>query len=467
MGRSAVFAGITILALASAAGAQHSAPWELLEPGVRLQGEVVAAGESVICTLPFPPSASIFDCDKILGTSPLEFIGNEMLPPHTTWRFDETCSMISSWTTAVPSNTITGLAFDEQTGSTYWVVEPFIKKSILEYAIGTGVPTGMSVPLATGTIGVWGGLAIDTHLPGKLAYCEDIASDVVVEYDLVSGAVGMSFPNPDNLGAGAYGNDVGDAADPAACLGATLILASGLLSEQQVSRVSQIDKFGTLCYETWELRDSLASYGETFVDGIEEFVSAVVGDNRLLCMGAVTNHAYILHGAYTARCNGIDAPASDVLYVNGSQGDASQSISIDPTIPVPIGAVLQRPLAAGNGQFVVHLNAGVPTAATITTLPASLGRICHPLLLPPAGTAAPVAVWNNLGRPTVIGASNYFGLPIPNPAPAPTFFWTLAAGDPLNLPYGSAWTIQGVVRNPASTSPKGASVTNAIVLLAY
>jgi len=459
-----------LLVLAARAEAQQSAPWELLDSPVKVEGEVAAAGETLVCSLPFPPSASLFDCDKILGTIPLEFLGTELFSPFTVWHFDETCSMLGSWTTAFPGTTMTGVTFDEQTGTTYWAVDPFGTSSIAEYAYGTGVPTGSSIPLATFYPGVWGGLAIDTHAPGKHAYCEELAADVGVEFDLDSGAIGGTFPNPDNTGAGAYGNDVGDAADPSACSGATMIICSGtLLPPGGTQRVSQIDKNGTLCYQTWDLINGLQiPYGETFVNGIEEFFSPTTFEKQLLCMGNATDAAYILmQPTDVSQCQGVDSPASDVLFVNASLGGPSYCVSIDPSIPLPIAGAMQKPLGAGSGRYVLHLNAGAPSLATIRTLPVSLGKICYPLLFPPMGTAAPLAVWNNLGKTASIGASSYFGTPIPDPVPAPSFFWVQPAGDPLNLPLGSVWTIQGVVKNPASSSPKGASVTNAIVLLAY
>jgi len=470
MERPAFLALITAVALASGAAAQHSAPWELLDSPVKVEGEVAAAGESVVCSLPFPPTpaAALFDCDKILGTTPLEFLGNELYSPFRVWHFDETCSGIGNWTTAFSGTTLTGLTFDEQTGTTYWAVDPWATSSIVEYAFGTGVPTGVSIPLATGYAGVWGGLAIDTHAPGKHAFCEEIAVDVAVEYDLVSGAIGGTFANPDNIGMGAYGNDVGDAADPAACSGATMIISSGIVTVIGAERVSQIDKNGTLCYQTWDLRTALPSYGEVWVNGVEEFFSATTFEKQLLCMGSATSAAYILRQPLdVTQCQGVDWPASDVLFVNASRGGPFYDLSIDPSVPLPIAGAMQKPLGAGSGRYVVHLNAGVPNSATITTLPASLGKICYPVLFPPAGTASPVAVWNNLGKTASIGASSYFGTPIANPLLAPSFFWLQPAGDPVNLPYGTTWTIQGIVINPASSSPKGASVTNAIVLQAY
>jgi hypothetical protein len=110
------------------------------------------------------------------------------------------------------------------------------------------------------------------------------------------------------------------------------------------------------------------------------------------------------------------------------------------------------------------MDAGIPSAGTVTGLPAGLGRFCFPLQIPPFGSASPVAVFNNLGKTDRIGVSTYFGSPVADPARAPSYFLLRPAGDITNLPAGTQWTFQGIVINPAASSPKGASVTNALVL---
>ena len=76
-----------------------------------------------------------------------------------------------------------------------------------------------------------------------------------------------------------------------------------------------------------------------------------------------------------------------------------------------------------------------------------------------------VSVWNSLGKEQKIGATNYFGLSLPDPNRAPTNFMNLPAGDTDNLAPGTSWTLQGIILNPVATSPKRGSVTNAIAML--
>ena len=103
------------------------------------------------------------------------------------------------------------------------------------------------------------------------------------------------------------------------------------------------------------------------------------------------------------------------------------------------------------------------TTFYVDVLPASLGAMCFSPLIPPFGTGAPVAVWNGIGKANKVGSSNYFGTGIPDPARAPTTFLDLPAGDAVHFPICSRFTIQAIIANPAATSPKGFSVTNAVV----
>jgi len=455
---------VAVFGLAAAGYAQQNAAWNLLDSPVKVEAEIYQAGETVqVQTMPLP--GALFGCDQIFGTSPVEFIGNELFSPFTVWRFDESLTgPLAQWSTATTTTTLTGLSFDEATTTTYWSVDPFGAFAIKEHNMTTGTATGNQVSLALGFPGVWGPLAINNNVPGKKGWCEDIAADVALEYDLTGGPLGGSIPNPDNgSGAGAYGNGLSEAADPAACSGATMVMTSGLITEFQVARASQIDAGGSpLCYETWELLNSLAGYGETFVNGIEEhFASA--GGKRLMVMGNATSVVYnVGRPVGIFDCQGKDAPQSDTLYVNAAQGP-NFTVGIDNT--APLAMAMQKPAgSASPGKFVVHMNSGAPSAGTLTNLPAALGTACFPLLIPPSGTGAPVCVWNNIGKTDKVGGSNYFGTPIANPTNAPSFFHLDADGDALNLPLSSQWTVQGIILNSLGSSPKSASLTNGVVI---
>ena len=160
------------------------------------------------------------------------------------------------------------------------------------------------------------------------------------------------------------------------------------------------------------------------------------------------------------QCQGIDGV--NTLRVNFDNGTGSGhlvSVNANSSILVDIA----KPAAGGNGKFLVHMNAGLPTSSTIRTLPASLGNSCFNFLVSQGGT--PVSIWNSIGKTNQVGSSNYFGAPIADPGRAPQTFLVLGSGDPVNIPPGSAFTFQGVIINPAATSPKGASVTNAVGMI--
>ena len=156
-------------------------------------------------------------------------------------------------------------------------------------------------------------------------------------------------------------------------------------------------------------------------------------------------------------CQGQDAPDSDVLFVNADPG---------PIVYVPAGGPhefsIVKPPAGGPGKFVAHLNAGPPNASTLAAIPGNLGVGCFDFLIPPGGVAMPSSIWNSLRKESQIGASNYFGAPIPDPARADTTFHSRPLGDLANFPPGSQWTLQAAILNPTSSGNKPASITNAI-----
>lgn len=178
--------------------------------------------------------------------------------------------------------------------------------------------------------------------------------------------------------------------------------------------------------------------------------------------------AYVLDSPFErAECvsgsvNSAEGPIADVLYVNGSTGPDGGRVVVEEGALI-WGAMLPPP-GGGPGKYVVHANLGVPSESTVTVLPASIGTFCFELLLSQGAT--PAAIWNNIGKETQVGASRYFdGSPVADPDPAPSVFVRLFGGDPANLPAGSRVTFQGVLVDPGSASAKGASATNAVVLV--
>ena len=161
-------------------------------------------------------------------------------------------------------------------------------------------------------------------------------------------------------------------------------------------------------------------------------------------------------------CQGVDM--LDVLTVRSGGVDNESVFRVAADSAQSLDFAIERPGGAGNGKFLAHLNAGEPGPGTLSTLPAQLGDSCFSFLIPPFGSGSPSAVWNNIGKRTRVGSSGFFGQKIADPDRAPTTFYSVPLVETGVMPIGSTWTIQAVILNPNATSPKSASVTEAVVI---
>lgn len=448
-----VLACVFGIILASSAAAQQNAATASVEAPFQNFGEVEGISSAVKCSVSLAPQ-SLFGVTQVKGTATPRFLVSELFSPFTVTVVNDACSILGSWTTSILTGTMTGIAYDTLTNNSYWAVRLDLAR-IDEFAVATGTPTGRTCTLPAS--GVWGPLCINDNPGGNnKGFVEDIAADTAFEIDLLTSALGCSFPNPDNTGSGAYGNGLDDAANPG--LGADLVISHGTIAAAQVTGVSQTDCGGVLLYETWNLFSGLSPVAETFPNGIAEFVAADASIDLAVAGNATGNFFILEQTVGITDCQGKDG--ENVLYVNNRTG-AGSAFQINLAANAYVAMKMKLPSGGGNGKFLVHLNAGAPSAGTITTLPAQLGTSCFPVLLP---TATPSCIWNNIGKTDKVGASNYFGASIPNPLKAPTTFLINSAGDPTNMPAGTIWTIQGIILNPAGSSPKAASVTNGIQL---
>ncbi len=196
--------------------------------------------------------------------------------------------------------------------------------------------------------------------------------------------------------------------------------------------------------------------------GAMDSTTVIVGAPEAHFEGSEVGFAYI---AYVTPCRtgvvgaGVGAPEA-VLFFNGVVSDIDRFIEIDEGDAI-IGTIFDAP--GGGSRYVIHANEGLPTPSTLTPLPAQVGLGCFPFLTTEG--AAPLAVWNNIGREGKLGSSRGFdGQPIPDPPLAPTIFLVLHEGDPVNLPVGTTVTFQGVILDGDSPSPRNVSTTNAITL---
>lgn len=439
---------LAIAAFATSVHAQRNALEDAFDSPIKMEPEPYAVGSVVACSLALPSSAALFGTDQHDGV----FITNEMFSPFRVFAYDEDCQPLSTWSSSgVATATTTGIGFSGS-GSTYWLCEPFGTAALLELTTGTGLPTGVSVPVPSGG-SVWGALVVDDNQPDEILCITEIALDLTFCLDMhADGAVICSFANQDNRGNGAFGNGISDAVFPSDCSGQTLVNPSGPIFEGTVVRAGQYDCTGNdpECTDRWDLLSF------SFVNGICEFRPTTSGRNLMIAENVTSTVVRLGRPCDISACQAVD-PDMDLLWANGSLGgtdfrvpvlaDASLAFHVDRT-------------PAGNGRFVHHMNAGVPSTATIAPL-ADLGTSCFPFL-----SGSPVVVDSNIGRTHLVGASSYFGMPIDDPAKAPISLASLMQPviDMSNLPLGSLFTHQLLVVNPASSSRRGASFSNALIL---
>ncbi len=444
------FVCVLISGFANCAVGQSNAGTHALESPVRMEPVAYAAVEVLGCSVGLPPSASLFGLDVDHTTKQLG--ASELFSPFRVFAFDEDCSSISTWTTTgVVGSTVTGLAYD---GSTYFVCD--LGSGLLtEYTRGTGIATGNVVPTPAGG-SVWGSMVIDDNQAGSVLCINDLALDEISCIDLdAGGAFLCRYSNPDNSGIGAFGSGTADAVAPSECSGQTLVNTSGTVTEGRVTRAGQYDCTGAdpSCTDRWDL----GLLEPSFINGIAE-VERISGDRSLFCADNSTSTVWRVDGPLPEPgCQDID-PDMSVLFVNGSQGGAAFTVEVDTAGTLTVG--VQR-TPAGNGRFVHQLHSGMPSVSSIRTL-FDLGTSCFPFL-----EGGAVVVESNVGRTHLVGTSSYFGAPIPNPAKAPTFLDSMLQPsiDAVNLSAGSAFTHQLIALNPAASSTKGASLSNAVVMV--
>lgn len=453
---------LAVLALCAACAtpalAQRNAEVDMYLPPNPVEGEVFApAGDTVHCSVQISQTGtgSVFGISELKGTSdPVEMLLSMQSPPFNILRMDEDCNILSSWSTASIASSMLGIAYYAPS-DTYWLVRNQIPKSVEEYTMGTGTPTGRTMLI--GNTGVPGPLCTDDNTvdPNDFYY-EDIAKDKIFAIDPIAGTFGCTFANPDNAGNGAFGNGLDDAVDPTVCSSGNtnLVVSSGTIGEGQVVRAGQFDCSNS-CPDTWNFLNTIIPAGSTFVQSICEFNNSA-GQKRMATCDGNNNFFYISRQSQgISNCQGVDGES--LLTINFQDGSGSNFvISIGANNPMTLRS--KKPAAGGNGKFVFYWHAGCPDETTINTLPAALGPFCHPML----DVRPEVCVWNNIGKTDRLGASNYFGTPVPDPAKAPSVIFQNGPGDPTNMPQGTFWTAQGITRNPGASSPRAASVTNAL-----
>lgn len=214
---------------------------------------------------------------------------------------------------------------------------------------------------------------------------------------------------------------------------------------------SDLQKFGT------EYGPRTLAAGDLNEDGHLDLVVA----NGDFQVSILHNRTFGEASVYAAKRGTVNAglgPVTDILFINGSQGGSTRTVEVE--AGQPIWGVILPPPGGSNLRYVVQANYGRPSLTTLQTLPSGIGLACFPML---GGT--PGAVWNNIGFEHLVGVSQTFGSPIPDPGLAPTIFFYQGTGDSVNLPSGTTLTFQALVHDFGSASPtQNGSVSNAVVV---
>ncbi len=129
----------------------------------------------------------------------------------------------------------------------------------------------------------------------------------------------------------------------------------------------------------------------------------------------------------------------------------SNTHEITVTVGTPLELVMGIPdYERASRNFALYAWAGVPTSATVTTLPRGVGTMC---MSPPATGGHPLKIWNNTGD-TRLGTATYPSSPAPSTI--------IDAASIPNRP--GDYTLQGIGIIQDRSAPRGYSVTNAIIL---
>jgi concanavalin A-like lectin/glucanase superfamily protein len=153
--------------------------------------------------------------------------------------------------------------------------------------------------------------------------------------------------------------------------------------------------------------------------------------------------------------NAAAGPSTDVLFVNGSSGEASRTVTV--AIGSPVTASLDAsPSGPPSTRYCLWIWATPPTREVTLDLGSSdLGCVVNPTPFQPFLSPQPFRVVA-AGLPPVFSAGV---TPLHSPPAAP---WTLTQARGFARP--RTLTLQGVIEDAGSASADGFSVTNAVVL---
>jgi hypothetical protein len=430
-------AGIAAMLLAASASGQQNAMTAGRRPSAPPSGAGITA--AVIRTATFN-GGTPFGCTE--DTSTGEILFSEQNTPFRIEFRDKQLNLVRTLDIPNQGTAMAGIGYDAK-HDTIWACDQTTYK-VWEYNKFTAAATGAWVQYPGGLLA--GSLTIDLNdgTGGDTLYIAEPYWDKIHQVNLRTGQKTGDHQNP--LGQYAWGSGISYAANPA--YSGELFITAGLEADGQVTDLFRGNpSIGQDYLHAFSVRDFGPS-GDVLPIGFQSSIDPGVTPSEVFYyVGQDTNTIYEIYAPKTSEdCQGIDG--ENVLFVNGQN-----SPFVDLGEGWPFHFAIWKPSGGGIGRYLVHMNAGHPYDPTITTLPSGLGVVCFPMLLPPFGSASPVCVWNNVGKTQKIGASHYFGAAIPDPQPAPVFFHESISGDATNMPAGATFTLQGVILNPAASSP--------------
>lgn len=142
--------------------------------------------------------------------------------------------------------------------------------------------------------------------------------------------------------------------------------------------------------------------------------------------------------------------ATDVLFVNGTAGDAERRVTLSIGDPITL-TMAMPPAGPTEARFALYLEAGAPALDASFPQPAGIGPMCF---ASPLDGSTPHKIWNNIGHQDRLGKPDFPSTPAP---------CTI-----LDAPDGSdraaIVTLQALILDSGSAGDVAASVTNAVTI---
>ncbi len=190
--------------------------------------------------------------------------------------------------------------------------------------------------------------------------------------------------------------------------------------------------------------------GQKDKDGEDRLVDGDGDGMAVIDLGALEMAPH--NAARYGSVNAANGDLADVLFVNGSAGDARRVVEATPQDPIEV-SVIPTPAGPNPAPFVLYAWEAEPDRDTLVSLqPRGLGVMCFDSPLS-SGSNKPFFVWNNLGWRQHLGVPGRASLPAPS-----TVFETSRVGYEVTL------TLQGFIADAGSAADGPLSITNAIVI---